>query len=75
MIRPIEKVEDINPELIYTMTRDCMNIEWIKDFFTSEKEEIFTMMINEDWVIIIKAMELDELHHEDIAKKVLEIIR
>lgn len=75
MIEPIKKVEDINPELIYKMTRDCMNPEWIKDFYTSDKEETFTMMINENWVIIIKAILLNELHYTDIAKKVSEIMR
>ena len=38
MLEPIKKVEDINPELIYKMTRDCMNSEWIKDFYTKERE-------------------------------------
>ena len=75
MIKPIKKVEDINPELIYKMTRDCMNPEWIKDFYTSDKEETFTMMINKNWVIIIKAFLLNELHYTDIAKKVSEIMR
>jgi len=39
MIKPIKKVEDINPELIYKMTRDCMSPEWIKDFYTSKMNE------------------------------------
>ena len=38
MLESIKKVEDINPELIYKMTRDCMNSEWIKDFYTKERE-------------------------------------
>lgn len=75
MIKPIKKIEEINPELIYTMTRDCMNIEWIKEFFTGEEPGIFTMMINKDWTIIIRAIVSDQLHHEDIVKKVLETIR
>ena len=75
MLEPIKKVEDINPELIYKMTRDCMNSEWIKDFYTSDKEEIYTMMINENKVIIIKALLLSELHYTDIAKKVSEFMR
>lgn len=75
MIKPIKKVEDINPEIIYTMTRDCVNIEWIKDFYTSDKEESFTMMVNENWVIIIRAVLSKEFQHTDIAKRVLEILR
>ena len=75
MLEPIKKVEDINPELIYKMTRDCMNSEWIKDFYTSDKEEIYTMMINENKVIIIKALLLNEFHYTDIAKKVSEFMR
>lgn len=40
MLESIKKVEDINPELIYKMTRDCMNSEWIKDFI-QKRESIF----------------------------------
>lgn len=74
MIEPIKPQDEINPELIYQMTRECMDVSYIKDFFTKTDPEIFLVLITEKMVIIMKAIWERDFHHIDIAKKIYEVL-
>ena len=75
MTKPIKNVDEINYELIHNMTRESMSIDWIKDFYTSECDGIFSILVNKNWTVIIRGEFLRDLHHEDIARRVSEIMR
>lgn len=74
MIKPINPKDEIDSELIHKMTRECMNVNYIKDFFTKIDPEIFLVIITEKMVIIMKATWEREFHYIDIVKKIYDIL-
>ncbi len=71
MIEPIKNAEQINGKIIREMSRECINPSWFKNFFTSNKDEIFLLTISKEQVALIRAVVCKNLHHQQIARKLL----
>ena len=70
MINPIKSVDVIDEKLIAEMSRECISKEYLQDFFTTEMNEIFLLMITQEQVVLIKAINDEKLRHQHIDRDV-----
>ena len=74
MIDPIQKVDEIDEKILAEMSKECIRMEYLKKFFATEMNEIFLLMITQEQVVLIRAANKKDIHHQGICNKVFSIM-